>query len=42
MFASTHAPVFSQFNSERSLSSRVTFKKDRTAALTEWRGLCGA
>ena len=42
MFASVHASVFNHFNSERSLSSRANFKKNRTAALVEWRGLCAA
>jgi putative transposase len=42
MFASVHASVFNHFNSERSLSSRANFKKNRAAALAEWRGLCAA
>ncbi|SDL49875.1 IS6 family transposase [Aliiruegeria lutimaris] len=33
MFAAVHASVSNHFNSERSLSSRANFKKNRTAAL---------
>ncbi len=40
MFASVHASVFNHFNSERSLCSRANFKKNRAAALAEWRRLC--
>ncbi|WP_093161549.1 IS6 family transposase [Aliiruegeria lutimaris] len=40
LFASVHASVFNHFNSERSLSSRANFKKNRAAALAEWRCLC--
>jgi putative transposase len=39
-FASVHASVSNHFNQERSLSSRLVFKANRAAALTEWRGLC--
>ncbi len=39
-FASVHASVSNHFNQERSLSSRNIFKTNRTAALSEWRGLC--
>lgn len=39
-FASVHASVHNHFNQERSLSSRDIFKLKRSAALTEWRGLC--
>jgi len=39
-FAAVHASVLNHFNQERSLSSRPLFKAKRTAALTEWRGLC--
>ncbi|MDV7144444.1 IS6 family transposase [Tropicimonas sp. TH_r6] len=42
MFAAVHASVFNHFNSERSLSSRATFKLNLTAALAEWRDLCAA
>ncbi|MEY8120711.1 IS6 family transposase [Falsihalocynthiibacter sp. BN13B15] len=41
-FVSVHASVFNHFNQERSLSQRDHFKANRTAALTEWRGLCAA
>jgi len=40
MFAAVHASLFNHFNSERSLTSRVNYKRNRTAALAEWRGLC--
>jgi len=39
-FASVHASVSNHFNQDRSLSSRPHFQLHRTAALTEWRGLC--
>ena len=38
-FAAVHASVYNLFNSERSLSSRSSFKLNRAAALAEWRGL---
>jgi putative transposase len=41
-FAAVHASVCNHFNSERSLTSRTTFKLNRAAALAEWRGLCAA
>ena len=41
-FASVHASVLNHFNSERSLTSRSTFKLNRIAALAEWRLLCSA
>jgi putative transposase len=41
-FASVHASVYNLFNQERSLSSRQNFKRNRAAALAEWRGLCTA
>ncbi|MCV2890234.1 IS6 family transposase [Ruegeria aquimaris] len=41
-FAAVHASVCNHFNSERSLTSRTTFKLNRAAALSEWRGLCAA
>jgi putative transposase len=40
MFAAVHSSVYNHFNQERSLSDRSIFKLNRTAALTEWRGLC--
>ena len=39
-FSCVHASVYNHFNQERSLTSRSTFKLNRAAALTEWRGLC--
>jgi putative transposase len=42
MFAAVHASVFNHFNSERSFYSRANFKKNRTAALAEWRQLGAA
>ncbi|RYH07165.1 IS6 family transposase [Tropicimonas sp. IMCC6043] len=42
MFASVHASVFNHFNSERSFSPRANFKKNRAAALAEWRQLGAA
>ena len=41
-FAAVHASVLNHFNSERSLTSRSTFKLNRAAALAEWRLLCFA
>ncbi len=41
-FASVHASVSNHFNWERTLSSRANFKKNRAAALAEWRDLCAA
>jgi putative transposase len=41
-FVSVHASVSNHFNQDRSLSSRPHFKLNRTAALSEWRGLCAA
>jgi len=42
MFASIHASVCNHFNLERSLSSRISYKAARAAALAEWRGLLAA
>jgi len=39
-FAAVRFSVFNHFNSERSLSSRQIFKRNRALALAEWRGLC--
>ncbi len=39
-FASVHSSVHNHFNTERSLTSRQTYKRARTAALAEWRALC--
>ncbi|MEC8197018.1 MAG: DDE-type integrase/transposase/recombinase, partial [Pseudomonadota bacterium] len=41
-FASVHSSVFNHFNQGRSLSKRDHFKLNRSAALTEWRGLCAS
>jgi putative transposase len=38
-FASAHASVHNHFNLERHLIPRKTFKKNRSAALAEWRQL---
>ena len=40
-FASVHSSVHDRFNADRSLSSRPFYKASRTAALAEWRALCG-
>ena len=42
MFAAVHPSVFNHFNSERSFYSRGNFKKNRAAALAEWRQLGAA
>ena len=42
MFASVHASVTNHFNTDRSLTSRAIFKKNRDAALAEWRQLGAA
>ncbi len=39
-FVSVHSFVYNQFNQERSLISRASFKLTRAAALCEWRQLC--
>nr|WP_080457054.1 hypothetical protein [Roseovarius sp. A-2] len=41
-FAAIHASVHNLVNSERSLYSRSNFKRNRAAALAEWRNLCTA
>ena len=38
-FASAHASIHNHFNHDRHLNSRETFKKNRSAALAEWRQL---
>ena len=38
-FASVHASFHNHFNQERHLTSRETFKANRSAALAEWRTL---
>jgi putative transposase len=39
-FAAVHSSVHNHFSSDRGLSSRDTFKLNRTAALAEWRQFC--
>ena len=39
-FASVHVSASNHFNQDRSLSNRNNYKLNRTAALSEWRGLC--
>jgi len=39
-FAAVHSSIHNLFNAERSLYSRQNFKRNRAAALSEWRGLC--
>ncbi len=39
-FASVHSSLCNQFNQERSLASRDTFKLTRSATLSLWRQLC--
>ena len=39
-FAAVHSSVQNLLNSDRSLSSRPTYKLNRAAALAEWRQLC--
>lgn len=41
-FAAVHALIYNLFNSERSLSSRRIFKRNRAVALAEWRDLGAA
>lgn len=41
-FVSVHSSVFNHFNKDRCLSKRDHFKRNRTAALAEWRDLCAA
>ena len=38
-FASVHAAFHNHFNQERHLTSRDTYKANRSAALAEWRTL---
>jgi len=42
MFASIHASVTNHFNTDRDLTTRAIFKKNRAAALAEWRQLGAA
>ena len=41
-FVSVHSSIHNHFNQERHLYSRVNFKLNRSAALSEWRQLCSA
>ena len=38
-FASIHASIHNHFNHDRPLNRRDTFKRDRAAAVAEWRQL---
>ncbi len=38
-FAAVHASIYNHFNQDRHLNSRDVVKKDRAAALAEWRQL---
>jgi len=38
-FAAVHASIHNHFNQERHLNRREIFKKNRSAALAEWRQL---
>src|SRR5580658_4783086 len=40
-FASVHASVHNLFNQERHLTSRETYKRRRSEALSEWRAVMG-
>ena len=41
-FVAVHFAVFNHFNQDRSLSKRDHFKRNRSAALAEWRGFRAA
>ncbi len=41
-FAAVHAPIHDHFNLDRHLNSRDAFKKNRAAALAEWRQLAAS
>jgi putative transposase len=38
-FGSIHASIHNHFNLDRNLNSRSVYKKNRSAALAEWRQL---
>jgi putative transposase len=38
-FSAVHASIYNHFNKERHLNRRDNFKKNRSAALVEWRQL---
>ena len=40
-FSSVHTQVQNHFNQERHLITREIYKRRRSAALAEWRGLVG-
>jgi len=40
-FSSVHASIHNDFNQDRDLTARETYKDPRSAALTEWRALAG-
>ena len=40
-FASLHANIYNQFNSQRHLIDRQTYKTARSAALAEWQFIAG-
>jgi putative transposase len=42
MFASVHASVTNNFNTDRDLTTRAIFKTDRADARAEWRQLGAA
>ncbi|MDC3264896.1 IS6 family transposase [Planktomarina temperata] len=41
-FTSYHAQIYNHFNHERHLESRHTYKRKRSAALTEWFQICAS
>ena len=41
-FVAVHSSIHNHLNQERGLTSRDSFKANRTAALVEWRQLCAA
>lgn len=41
-FVSIHSSIFNNFNNERHLNSRETYKVQREAALVKWQQLCAA
>lgn len=40
-FSSVHASLHNDFNQDRHLTSRQTYKDQRSAALAEWKTLAG-
>ncbi|MDB3865825.1 IS6 family transposase, partial [Amylibacter sp.] len=41
-FVSYHSQIYNQFNHERHLQNRQTYKKKRTTALIEWFQICAS